>query len=60
MIYLYVNRAIGVLMLLVFIFFCCAIAAVKWHEVKQDFSQWKALRKAKKASTTQTRKGLHR
>ena len=59
MIYLYVNRVVGVLMLLVFSFFVCAVTALRWDEVKRDFAEWSRQRKIKKANRP-TRKGLHR
>jgi hypothetical protein len=58
--YLYINRATGVVMLLGFIFFCCAITALRGSEIKTDFRKWQELRKAKKAATTQPQEGLHR
>ena len=57
--YLYANRTLGVLMLLVLIFFVCALAAMRWDEVKRDFAEWSRQRKIKKANRP-TRKGLHR
>lgn len=59
MLYLYVNRAIGVVALLGFIFFCCAVAAIRWSEIKADFSDWARQRRLKKANRP-TKKGLHK
>ena len=57
--YLCINQTIGVLMLLVLIFFACAVAALRWDEVRRDFAEWSRQRKIKKANRP-TRKGLHR
>lgn len=58
MIYLYVNRAVGVLMLLVFIFFVCAITALRWDEVKRDFAEWSLQRRIKKVEEDLEEGGL--
>lgn len=60
MAYLIVNRVIGIVFLLGFVFFCCAVAAVQWSNIKQDFSVRNRRRKLKKAAVQQTRKGLRR
>ena len=57
--YLDANRAVGTIMLVVLIFFVCALAALRWDEIKADFSTWKRQRQLKKANRP-TKKGLHK
>lgn len=57
--YLDANRAAGAVMLVVFVFFVCALAALRWDEVKADFSAWNRRRKLRKLLKP-TKKGLHR
>ena len=59
MLYLYVNRAIGVVALISFIFFACAVSAIRGSEIKADFQDWARQRKLRKLLKP-TKKGLHR
>lgn len=59
MAYLIANRVLGVVFLLVFVFFVCAISAIRWNEIKADFSAWNRRRKLHKLLKP-TKKGLHR
>lgn len=57
--YLDANRAAGALMLVVFVFFVCALAALRWSEIKDDFALWNRRRQLKKLNRP-TKKGLHK
>ncbi len=59
MAYLVVNRVIGVVAVVGLIFFVCAVSAIRWDEIKLDFSAWNRRRKLRKLLKP-TKKGLHR
>jgi uncharacterized protein HemY len=59
MAYLIVNRAAGIVMLLLFIFFMCALVSINIEQIKVDFREWSRRRQLRKAMKP-TRKGLHK